>query len=60
MSDFLNKILIIEDEEDIRDMYQLAFEKHSFLVETVFEYEKIFSKLEKFRPDVILVDIMLP
>lgn len=60
MSDFLSKILIIEDEQDIRDMYKIAFEKHRFLVEAVFEYSQIFSTLENFRPDVILVDIMLP
>lgn len=54
------KVLIIEDEEDIRNMYKLSLEKHWFQVEQLEDWNNALNKIKDFIPDVILLDIMMP
>lgn len=55
------KILIVDDDSFLLDMYALKFSKSNFSVSTALGPE---SALEKLRggllPDVILLDIMMP
>lgn len=54
------KILIAEDEKDLRDLYKMRFELESF--ETIFakDGEEALEKVKKEKPDVMLLDIMMP
>ncbi len=54
------KILIIEDEKDMRQNMQATLEKEDFLVEPVATYKEAISKIGVYDYDCILLDIGLP
>ncbi|MDP2951383.1 MAG: response regulator [bacterium] len=54
------KILIIEDEKLLREMYQNKFSQEGFNALTASEEEETFRVLENQNPDIILLDILLP
>ena len=54
------KILIIEDEKEMRQNMRTTLEKEGFLVETVSTYNEAHSKLGVYDYDCILLDIGLP
>lgn len=54
------KILIIEDERDMRQNMQATLEKEGFLVEPVSSYKEAISKIGVYDYDCILLDITLP
>lgn len=54
------KILIIEDDFFIRDLYLRQFTKSGFLVDTAETGPDGILKAEGMQPDAILLDIMLP
>ncbi|WP_423819721.1 response regulator transcription factor [Salinimicrobium sp. TIG7-5_MAKvit] len=54
------KILIIEDEKDMRQNMQATLEKENFLVEPVATYKEAMSKIGVYDYDCILLDIGLP
>lgn len=54
------KILIIEDEKEMRQNMQVTLEKENFLVEPVATYKEALSKIGVYDYDCILLDITLP
>lgn len=54
------KILIIDDDEFLLDMYCLKFKEGGFSVETGKSSIEAISKAEEFAPDIVLVDIVMP
>ena len=54
------KILIIEDEKELRNTLQIFLEKEKFLVETATDYTSALNKIADYDYDCILLDIMLP
>lgn len=54
------KILIVEDEKDMRQNMQTTLEKENFLVEPVATYKEAMSKIGVYDYDCILLDIGLP
>lgn len=54
------KILIVEDEPDLRDTLAASLEKERFLVETADDFDAASEKLALYTYDCILLDIMLP
>lgn len=54
------KILIIDDDEFLLDMYSLKFKEAGFLVETGKSGAEALEKAQVFAPDAILVDIVMP
>ena len=54
------KILIIEDEKELRNTLQIFLEKEKFLVETATDYISALNKIADYDYDCILLDIMLP
>ena len=54
------KLLIIEDEQDLREIIQQSLEMEKFLVETACDYKSALDKIISFDYDCILLDIMLP
>ena len=56
----MKKILIVEDEEFLVEMYKAKFELENFQVISAFSSEQAISILKKNIPDLILLDVLLP
>lgn len=54
------KILLAEDDLQLVDMYNRKFELEGFDVEVAEDGEKALKLIEEFKPEVILLDIMMP
>lgn len=54
------KILVVEDEKDLRDVIVKSLEKDLFVVETAEDFESASDKINDYDYDCILLDIMLP
>lgn len=53
-------ILIVEDEQDHRDLLRLLFGIHGYRVETAADADEALEKLGSLDPDLLIVDVMLP
>ena len=56
----MTKILVIEDEDSIRESLAFLLTKEGYQVEAVSSGSEAIEQFEKFNPDLILLDIMLP
>lgn len=56
----MTKIAIIEDDQAISQMYRIKFEAEGFEVETAGNGKLGLELVEKMRPDIILLDLMMP
>ena len=54
------KVLIAEDNSNICELYAMAFMRKGFTVYTASDGEAALEKFHNKRPDVILLDIMMP
>ncbi len=54
------KVAIIEDDQAISQMYRIKFEAEGFEVETAENGRLGLELVEKMRPDIILLDLMMP
>jgi len=56
----MTKIAIIEDDQAISQMYRIKFEAENYEVETAENGKLGLALAEEMRPDVMLLDIMMP
>ena len=54
------KILVVDDEEHIRQLVTLYLEKEGFAVETAGDGRAALSRVNAFKPDLVVLDLMLP
>ena len=54
------KILIVEDEQDIVEFLEYNLAKEGYELETAFDGEEGYQKAIEFKPDLILLDVMMP
>ncbi|MFP4697963.1 MAG: response regulator YycF [Eubacteriales bacterium] len=54
------KILVVDDEKAIVDILKFNLKKEGFLVSTAYDGEKAIELVHKEKPDLILLDIMMP
>lgn len=54
------KVAIIEDDQAISQMYRIKFESENYEVETAENGKLGLGLVEKMRPDIILLDLMMP
>ncbi len=54
------KVLVVEDEEAIREMLELALQQNGFAVESAGDVKEAEALLDNIAPDIILLDWMLP
>src|SRR3989338_6950720 len=54
------KVAIIEDDVAISQMYRIKFEGEGFLVETAENGKLGLQLVENMKPDIILLDLMMP
>ena len=53
-------VLIVEDDVFLAEIYQKKFEMEGFKVSTANNGEKGLSDIQKKKPDIVLLDILLP
>ncbi len=53
-------ILIVDDDDTLRDMYQEYLEAAGFKVEAARDGEEGLEKTKKIRPIIVLLDLMMP
>jgi len=56
----MKKILIVEDEEYLADMYKMKFEHEGYDVQVAVDGETGIELANSLQPDLILLDIVLP
>lgn len=56
----MTKIAIIEDDQAIAKMYSLKFENDGFTVEAAENGITGLALIEKMKPDIVLLDLMMP
>lgn len=54
------KILLVEDDIPLRDMYETRLKYEGYQIETASDGEEALAKAVKEKPDLILLDIMMP
>lgn len=54
------KLLYTDDEEDIREIVEFALEDEGFILELCASGQEALETLETFKPDMILLDVMMP
>ena len=58
---FMNyKVLIADDEKDIRNLLRLYLENDGFSVADVASGEEVAGAMDSFKPDIVLLDVMMP
>ena len=55
----MSRILVIDDDPDIRSVMSLLLKKQGYEVETASRKEEIMDKISNFHPAVILLDVLL-
>ncbi len=56
----LPRVLIVEDDPTIREIYALKFELEGYPVEAVENGALALEAVQQFEPDIILLDMMMP
>ncbi|MEK7082306.1 MAG: response regulator [Patescibacteria group bacterium] len=54
------KILVIDDDPFIVDMYVIKLKDEHFVVETARDGKEGLMKIKEYKPDVVLLDIVMP
>ncbi len=54
------KVLIVEDEANLRELVKARLEQHGYLVETVADGYNAIFQTRRFKPDLIILDLMIP
>lgn len=56
----MTKIMIVDDEPDIREMLNLMLDKEGFETEMAEDGSEFLEKVDTFNPDVVTLDVMMP
>lgn len=56
----MTKIAIVEDDQAISQMYRIKFEADGYQVEIAENGKLGLELVENFRPDIVLLDLMMP
>jgi DNA-binding response OmpR family regulator len=55
----MNRILIVDDDQDILTLVKIALTMNNFMVEAIPRWEEIDNSILQFNPDLILLDVSL-
>lgn len=54
------KILVVDDDPDMRDALQIMLESADYAVVTADDGEKCLAKLKEEQPDLLILDLLMP
>lgn len=60
MSENTKKILVVEDDSFLSEMYLTKLSESGFDVEAAYDGKEALAKIKEFKPDLVLLDIVLP
>jgi DNA-binding response OmpR family regulator len=55
----MKKILVIDDELEIRRVVEIILKQNNYLVESISKWEYLSYSVQYFKPDLILLDVSL-
>lgn len=55
-----NRIMIVEDDEDLHVLYGLYLQGQDYQIMRAFNGQQAFDLMEKEKPDVIILDMIMP
>jgi two-component system, OmpR family, response regulator MprA len=56
----MQKVVIVEDDQSISFMYKMKFETEGFQVETALNGAQGLEVIDNSKPDIVLLDLMMP
>ena len=56
----MNKVLLIEDDPVLQDMYKDKFQRDGFETHVAGDGEEGISLMKQIKPDIVLLDLILP
>ncbi|DAC73074.1 MAG TPA: two-component system response regulator [Thermoplasmata archaeon] len=56
----MTKIMIVDDEPDLREMINLMLHKEGFVTVTAENGDDFLKKIDDFTPDLVTLDVMMP
>jgi two-component system OmpR family response regulator len=56
----MRKIMVVDDEPDLRKMLNTMFNKEGFEIETAEDGSDFLNKIDTFNPDLVTLDVMMP
>lgn len=56
----LQRVLLVEDNLELREMYSNFLKDNGYSVETANDGEEALEKSKNFMPDIIFLDVMMP
>ena len=56
----MTKIMVVDDEQDLREMIELMMKKEGFETEMAIDGTDFLNKIDVFQPDLVTLDVMMP
>ena len=56
----MTKIMVVDDEPDLREMLNLMLHKEGFETDMAEDGSEFLDKLDSFNPDLVTLDVMMP
>ena len=56
----MTKIMVVDDEQDLREMIDLMMKKEGFETEMAVDGTDFLNKIDVFQPDIVTLDVMMP
>jgi len=56
----MTKVMVVDDEQDLRDMINLMLKKEGYETETARDGNEFLEKIDVFQPDLVTLDVMMP
>ncbi len=56
----MKKVIVVEDDQFLANAYRIKFEKDNLEVKISMDGEEALETIKTFRPDVILLDLVMP
>lgn len=54
------KLLLVDDDEDIRTFLEFNLQKLKLNVQTAIDGQEAFNKFKSFQPEIVILDVMMP
>ena len=54
------KILVVDDERSIVEAIAYAFKREGYIVEKAYDGQEALDKVQSFKPDIMIIDVMMP